>query len=207
MIENDESEFSRRKMPKQERALATAEAITQATQQLIIKEGYENATTNRIAKAAGVSVGSLYQYFPNKQAIIKTLIQETVNDAAAQIRNQLRDLMEVPLESALHQIIALLFQIYKENAFILIQIIEYVPEMKDFTKNIKLDIYTYSTNLAFLEQHQDEITVTDYPTALLLIVRSTVHNIECFLTESTTDMTEEQLVNELTRMAVNYLTK
>jgi AcrR family transcriptional regulator len=207
MTENDKNELSRRKMPKQERARATAKAITQATQQLIIKKGYENVTTTRIAKAAGISAGSLYQYFPNKQAIIKTLIQETVNDAAAQIRNKLRDLMEVPLESALHQIIALLFQIYKENAFIFVQIFEYVPEIKEFTKNIKLDIYTYSTNLAFLEQHQDEITVTDFPTALPIIVRSTVQDIECFLTEKTTDMTEEQLVNELTQKAVNYLTK
>lgn len=207
MTKKDNAELSRRKKPKQERACTTAEAIMQATQQLIIAEGYKNVTTNHIAKAAGVSVGSLYQYFPNKQTIVKTLVQETVTNAASQLRNQMRDLMEEPLESALHQIMTLFLRIYKENTFILIQIFDDMPEMQEFTKNIKLDIYTHSTNLAFLEQHQDELTVSDLSTALLIIVHSTVHNIECFFKENASDTTEEKLVNELTRMAFNYLTK
>ena len=82
-------DVSRRKSPKQQRALATADAIVQATQQIIVKDGYKAATTNRIAETAGVSVGSLYQYFPNKQAIVRTLIQETVTNAAVRVRGTL----------------------------------------------------------------------------------------------------------------------
>jgi AcrR family transcriptional regulator len=59
-----------RRAPKQARAQATQEAIFQATAQILENEGESAFTTNRVAEVAGVSVGSLYQYFPNKQAIL-----------------------------------------------------------------------------------------------------------------------------------------
>ena len=59
-----------RRPPKQARAHATREAIFGATAQILEAEGEARLTTNRIAEVAGVSVGSLYQYFPNKQAIL-----------------------------------------------------------------------------------------------------------------------------------------
>lgn len=196
-----------RKNPKQRRAVITAEALTQATQKIILREGFKNATTNRIAEVAGVSVGSLYQYFPNKQAIVKALIEETVSRAATRIRISLRELMDVPLEPALHQILKLLFEIYKENYFILFTIMDEVPEMREYAKNMSIEIYTNSTNMAFLEQHMDELTVTDLRTALLLVEQATIRNIQHFITENPTNITEDQLIDELTRMAVNYLTK
>jgi AcrR family transcriptional regulator len=62
-----------RRRPKQARARATAEAIIEATAQILEKHGEAAFTTNRIAEKAGVSIGSLYQYFPNKHAILRAL--------------------------------------------------------------------------------------------------------------------------------------
>lgn len=196
-----------RKSPKQQRAVITAEALTQATQQIIVREGFKNATTNRIAEVAGVSVGSLYQYFPNKQAIVKALIEETVSKAAARIRTSLRELMDIPLEPAIRQIFKVLFDIYKENYFILFRIMEEIPEMRQYAKNISISIYTNSTNMAFLEQHMDELTVTDLRAALLLVEQAAICNMQNFIAENPTNITEDQLIDEITRMAVNYLTK
>lgn len=202
-----DGDIGRRKDPKQQRAVITAAAITQATEQIIIREGFKNATTNRIAEVAGVSVGSLYQYFPNKQAIVRALIDETVSKTAARVRETLRNLMDQPFEPALRQIMTMLVDIYKENHFILFRISDQVPELKKYTKSLAIETYTHSTNLAFLEQHQDEILVSDLRTALLIIERATIHNIEYFIAENPTNISEEQLIDELTRMAVNYLTK
>lgn len=58
-----------RKSPKQARARATVDAILMAAAHLLRTGGRERTTTNEIAKKAGVSIGSLYQYFPNKEAI------------------------------------------------------------------------------------------------------------------------------------------
>jgi AcrR family transcriptional regulator len=59
-----------RKIPRQARSLATVEVILDAAALLLVDEGYEQATTNRIAERAGVSIGSLYQYFPNREAVV-----------------------------------------------------------------------------------------------------------------------------------------
>jgi AcrR family transcriptional regulator len=64
-----------RKRPTQARATATVEAILLATSRLLAREGYDRLSTNRVAEEAGVSVGSLYQYFPSKEALVATLAE------------------------------------------------------------------------------------------------------------------------------------
>ena len=59
-----------RKMPRQARASATLEAILEATIQVLLATGTARLTTTRVAERAGVSVGTMYQYFPNKQALL-----------------------------------------------------------------------------------------------------------------------------------------
>lgn len=63
-----------RKFPQQVRARATVEAIVIATAQLLAEHGFESLTTARVAARAGVSVGSLYQYFPNKHALAAAVV-------------------------------------------------------------------------------------------------------------------------------------
>src|SRR5262249_7792971 len=64
----------RRKLPKQDRAKATVDALLQATAFILVREGYDRASTNRIAKKAGVNIASLYQYFPSKESLVAALI-------------------------------------------------------------------------------------------------------------------------------------
>lgn len=63
-----------RKTPIQTRSGATVEAIQEATVQVLLAEGLTRLTTTRVAERAGVSVGTLYQYFPNKQALLFTIL-------------------------------------------------------------------------------------------------------------------------------------
>lgn len=63
-----------RKIPQQARARATVEAIIVATAQLLTEESFEAITTLRVAERAGVSIGSFYQYFPNKQALAAAVV-------------------------------------------------------------------------------------------------------------------------------------
>ena len=56
--------YSMRKRPKQARARSTVEAVLEAATQLLLRQGYDRSSTNQIAELAGVSIGSLYEYFP-----------------------------------------------------------------------------------------------------------------------------------------------
>jgi AcrR family transcriptional regulator len=68
------------KIPQQARSRVMVDSILDAAARVLRKHGYEEATTNRVAEVAGVSVGSLYQYFPNKEALVRALLER--HDAA-----------------------------------------------------------------------------------------------------------------------------
>src|SRR5262250_1344852 len=70
---------SRRRLPKQRRALQTVDAVLDAVVRVLKREGVQGVTTNRIAEVAGVSIGSVYQYFPDKQAIFVALHQRHID--------------------------------------------------------------------------------------------------------------------------------
>jgi AcrR family transcriptional regulator len=71
-----------RKTPVQARSTASVEAILQATVQILLKEGKLKLTTTRVAHRAGVSVGTLYQYFPNKSALLQALLKAHLDSVA-----------------------------------------------------------------------------------------------------------------------------
>ena len=68
-----ERRIRQRKRPIQARAAGTVEALVEATLQVLVRDGYRKLTTTRVAERAGVSVGTLYQYFPDKRALVTAL--------------------------------------------------------------------------------------------------------------------------------------
>jgi AcrR family transcriptional regulator len=74
-----------RRRPTQERSRATVERILAAGRSVLLERGFEGTSTNRIAVAAGVGPGSLYQYFPDKEAILDRVVERAVDDLEARI--------------------------------------------------------------------------------------------------------------------------
>jgi AcrR family transcriptional regulator len=81
-----------RKLPQQARSQTTVEALLEAAAQVFERHGYAAGTTNRIAERAGVSIGSLYQYFPNKDAILVALVHQHLAESMAALQPQLERL-------------------------------------------------------------------------------------------------------------------
>lgn len=79
-MRDDDKPLTPRKRPSQARSRQTVEWILEGAARVFRREGWD-ATTNRIAEAAGVSVGSLYEYFPNKQALVVALAERHLDEA------------------------------------------------------------------------------------------------------------------------------
>jgi len=90
--------ISSRKEPKQARSTGLVAIILEAAVQVLAKEGAQRFTTARVAETAGVSVGSIYQYFPNKAAILFRLQSEEWGRTAELLRAVLQDVGRPPAE-------------------------------------------------------------------------------------------------------------
>lgn len=76
-----------RKTPVQKRSTETVDAILEAALQVLIAVGKEQLTTTRVAQRAGVSVGTLYQYFPNKRALLQAALRRHIAEVAGAIES------------------------------------------------------------------------------------------------------------------------
>jgi AcrR family transcriptional regulator len=95
-----------RKPPRQRRAKVTVEIILEAATRVLAAGGLTEFTTNRVADVAGVSIGSLYQYFPNKAALIAALIAQAQIDFAAEVERLVMAADDIPLDGALRDFAA-----------------------------------------------------------------------------------------------------
>ena len=94
-----------RKVPRQSRSRYVVDLILDTTSQILLQEGYSKVTTNRIAEVAGISIGSLYQYFPNKGAIVKALALRHSQKMSEVLRVRFAAIGDVPVAQAAHEII------------------------------------------------------------------------------------------------------
>lgn len=98
MSDRPRAQISSRKQPKQARSTELVSAILSAAAQVLAKEGAQRFTTARVAEKAGVSVGSVYQYFPNKAAILFRLQSDEWRQTTDLLRDILEDRARPPFE-------------------------------------------------------------------------------------------------------------
>lgn len=85
MTRQREDRLEPRKTPVQARSAASVDAILKATVQVLLRVGKEKLTTTRVAARAGVSVGTLYQYFPNKSALLRAALKLHADEILAEV--------------------------------------------------------------------------------------------------------------------------
>ena len=98
--------YKPRKIPSQERAQATYQAILDAAAQFLTSRPDADFDTNAVAERAGVSIGSLYQYFPNKGAVLSALIERQAERKLTRLRELLSTDTPVELEQRIEQIMS-----------------------------------------------------------------------------------------------------
>jgi AcrR family transcriptional regulator len=105
VMKMDDRNRSARRQPKQRRSRQTVEAVLDAVVRVLKRYGIEGVTTNRIAQVAGVSIGSVYQYFPDKRAIFAALHERHVQEIGRVIESRLVELAGASLEDFVRALI------------------------------------------------------------------------------------------------------
>ena len=192
-----------RKLPKQERSQATVSAILIATTRILTEEGYDKFNTNRVAELAGVSVGSLYQYFPNKAALLYALGEHHANEMAQLAQHHLEDLGDRSILEVLQQIIKAVLAAYAVNPKLYRILHQQVPRSEEMQK---LDDARIEQMLhAFLALHRDQLRPKNLDITVFIISRT----IKALLYDAIADrpnlLRNGELEQEIMRMFSSYL--
>ena len=192
-----------RKLPKQERSQATVSAILIATTRILTEEGYDKFNTNRVAELAGVSVGSLYQYFPNKEALLYALGEHHANEMAQLAQHHLEGLGDRSILEVLQQIIKAVLAAYAVNPKLYRILHQQVPRSEEMRKldDARIEQMLY----AFLALHREQLRPQNLDITVFIISRT----IKALLYDAIVDrpnlLKNGELEQEIMSMLSSYL--
>lgn len=199
---------SPRKRASQERSRATVDALIEATARILVRDGFDRASTNRIAQAAGVSVGSLYQYYPSKEALVAAVIERHNQEIMSGVYAALAEVETLSLEQAAHKLIAAAVEAHRVNPRLHRVLAEQTPRTGALENVDTFNGEAYGLFRAYLERHRDEVRAVDLDLAAFVCVTSIealTHTAVIHRSDILTDDAVGTLVDEATRMVVRYL--
>ena len=132
---------SRRRRPKQRRARQTVDAILDAVVRVLKREGFNALTTNRIAEVAGVSIGSVYQYFPDKQAIFVALHQRHVEEIDRMVETKLMEHAASSLDDLMSAMIDGMIDAHAADPELYELLLTEVPHRADGTRDFAVRLH------------------------------------------------------------------
>jgi AcrR family transcriptional regulator len=196
-----------RKSPTQQRSQLTVAALLKATAHILVKEGYESASTNRIAEAAGVSIGSLYQYFPSKEALVAAVVDRHMQEMMQLLRAAVDRVREQPVEVATRELVRVMIDAHRVDPRLHRVLVEQVPRVGRLENIRAIDREAYALIRAYLEAHRDELRVADLDVASFVCV-ATVEALTHAAVVNRPDVLSDKsgvFTDEVTRLVVGYL--
>ena len=145
MIQSMEKEKAKKtkiivKNPTQERSRQTVATILEACSRLLISEGFYAITTDKIAKEAGVSIGSLYQFFGNKESVVQAVVKNLLEEDKKILTEKMRSISPLPAEQRVRAMLEAAFDICRRNSELrakLTTIQYYVAEASYMTETVR----------------------------------------------------------------------
>lgn len=183
------------------------DAILEATAQVLVRDGYAKTTTNRIAKRAGVSVGTLYQYFPNKDALVVALCEQHSDEMMALLGASISELAGAEPETATRVIVRAMIEAHAVNPELHEAIISNLPKEKQFEQILAVNAQAEAMVKVFLEQHVDRLATPNLDMAAFIVVNTVEALTHAAVIERPDFLGTEELVDEITRLINRYLLK
>lgn len=196
--------LSPRKSPRQARSRATVDAILEACARVLVEEGYDRASTNRVAKVAGVSVGSLYQYFPSKEALVLALFERHSSRMLALLADSLRELGDAPIPEAVRTYVRAMMAAHRVEPELHRALVEQVlhlglEHLSEVQRTARTLVRSY------LERHQHEILTKDLDAAAFVLVAAVEAVTHGAMLEQTELFASAVLEDEVCALVLRYL--
>lgn len=136
-----------RKSPTQERSRATVDAIMQSATYILNEAGWSGLNTNAIAERAGVNISSLYQYFPNKQAVIAELQRRHATFIDEELQHATQSISKQPtLRAALKVIVEMVIREHRISPETHKAISEELPQSQRYRQDGQLELQKHMRN-------------------------------------------------------------
>jgi AcrR family transcriptional regulator len=197
-----------RKVAAQERSRATVDALVEATARILIKEGFDKASTNRIAAMAGVSIGSLYQYFPSKEALVVAVFERHQREIMQTVRGEWAHVLAQPVAKAMRQLVAIAVKAHRVNPKLHRVLAEQIPRVGVLEKLETFNRENYTLFRTYLECHRSELGVDNPELASFVCVTSIealTHNAVLHYSNMLSDKAMGALIDEGARLVTGYL--
>lgn len=192
-----------RKPPTQDRARATVDALVQATAKVLIEEGYEGASTNKIAARAGVSVGSLYQYFDGKEQLVRAVGERHHEQMMAVLALAAADVGDKPLAVVVEDIIGAMLEAHAVDPEMHRVLSEQIPQ-EVFLQHIEEDGAAFLHAMFDVHRHKIRKDI-DVDTAIFVIVHAVEGVTHAAVIEHPEQLRDKRLKRELAQMITRYL--
>lgn len=197
-------QLTSQRVPTTKRAQLTVDAILQSFGSLCAEYSYDEVTTNLVAERAGVSVGSIYQYFPNKHAIAVALYEETSSRVSLRIREAILEDITESLAQTIHKTLTVLLQCYQEHRGVLIDLPDASASLREAVHHLTVVDLIERSSRIYLEQHLDELG-NKRPELLRYFMGTIVKGcMRDYLNKPPPQLTDEVFVEELSRAILLY---
>jgi AcrR family transcriptional regulator len=196
---------SPRKNALQERSKATVDTLLAATARVLVREGYDHASTNKIAAAAGVSVGSLYQYFPSKEALVAAVIERHIGEMMSVVRESLARVAMLPLKDAARELVRVMIDAHRIEPKLHRVLVEQIPRVGNMEQIERVDEEAMQLVKIYLEAHRDEIGVEDLDMAAFLAVSSVEALTHVAVLRRPELLSDPKFIDEVAALVVRYL--
>jgi AcrR family transcriptional regulator len=195
-----------RKKPRQSRAQVTVDAILDATAHILVRDGYEGLSTNRVAERAGVSIGSLYQYFPGKESLIGELLDRYSDEIHNMVVSMIAELGSADPVHCSRALVTAMIDVKLRSprlAKVLREQIPRVGRMKRYEEELATIVKLVTV---YLDAHEHEVRVPDRETAAFVVVH-VVDELTHALVTRRAKVDRDAAIEEVTDVALRYLLK
>lgn len=194
-----------RKQATQERSRATVEALLSATARVLVREGYDRASTNKIAEAAGVSVGSLYQYFPSKEALVAAVQDRHVSKMLATVRASMIEAARRPLPEAVRELVRVMIATHALSPRLHRVLVEQIPRVRGLEQMGRVAAEAHELTKAYLSAHADAIEVEDLDMAAFVVATCVQALTYASVAYRPALLDDARFVDEVTAVVIRYL--